>query len=224
MAPEVQRIQRTSVPRTGGAAEPRGAGPYRCGRRTRGPSCSPRPSSSARPARVCESAAQHARTREQFGRAAGAFRAVRRLCARTPLRVEVARAAVCAAAATADPVEIVAARLPADETAVPGARDAASGCTAAWASPGRQRADLYPMRRCAPEPRVRVSMRRVTKGSRVIRCRNSLTGRRPAASANSGTWSVADCGIPALRSVDIALCPRCDSSRPGVEGPLRYLV
>jgi hypothetical protein len=35
---------------------------------------------------------------------------------------------------------------------------------------------------------------------------------------------VADCGIPELQSVDIGLCPRCDSSRPGVGRSLRYLV
>ncbi|MBV7696671.1 acyl-CoA dehydrogenase family protein [Streptomyces sp. TRM70350] len=74
-------------------------------------------------ARVCELAAQHARTREQFGRPIGAFQAVQQLCARTLVRVEVARAAVYAAAVTADPVDIAAARLLADEAAVRGARD-----------------------------------------------------------------------------------------------------
>ncbi|MBG0854465.1 acyl-CoA/acyl-ACP dehydrogenase [Streptomyces spinoverrucosus] len=73
--------------------------------------------------RVCELAAQHARTREQFGRPIGAFQAVQQLCARTLVRVEVARAAVYAAAVTADPVDIAAARLLADEAAVRGARD-----------------------------------------------------------------------------------------------------
>ncbi|WP_329273305.1 acyl-CoA dehydrogenase family protein [Streptomyces sp. NBC_01451] len=74
-------------------------------------------------ARVCELAAQHARTREQFGRPIGAFQAVQHLCAGILVRVEVARAAVYAAAVTVDPADIAAARLLADEAAVRGARD-----------------------------------------------------------------------------------------------------
>jgi alkylation response protein AidB-like acyl-CoA dehydrogenase len=66
---------------------------------------------------------QHARTREQFGRPVGAFQAVKHLCAELLVRVEVARAAVYAAAVTADPVDVAAARLLADEAAVRGARD-----------------------------------------------------------------------------------------------------
>lgn len=73
--------------------------------------------------RMCETAVQHARTREQFGRPIGAFQAVKHLCAELLVRVEVARAAVYAAAVTADPVDIAAARLLADEAAVRGARD-----------------------------------------------------------------------------------------------------
>ncbi|EKX60842.1 acyl-CoA dehydrogenase [Streptomyces ipomoeae] len=73
--------------------------------------------------RCCEAAVQHARTREQFGRPIGAFQAVKHLCAELLVRVEVARAAVYAAAVTADPVDIAAARLLADEAAVRGARD-----------------------------------------------------------------------------------------------------
>ncbi|GAA3802515.1 acyl-CoA dehydrogenase family protein [Streptomyces coacervatus] len=73
--------------------------------------------------RVCESAVQHARTREQFGQPIGAFQAVKHLCAQMLVRVEVARAAVYAAAVTADPADIAAARLLADEAAVRGARD-----------------------------------------------------------------------------------------------------
>jgi alkylation response protein AidB-like acyl-CoA dehydrogenase len=73
--------------------------------------------------RTCEAAVQHARTREQFGRPIGAFQAVKHLCAELLVRVEVARAAVYAAAVTADPVDIAAARLLADEAAVRGARD-----------------------------------------------------------------------------------------------------
>ncbi|WP_055522594.1 acyl-CoA dehydrogenase family protein [Streptomyces graminilatus] len=74
-------------------------------------------------ARVCELAAQHARTREQFGRPVGAFQAVQHLCAGILVRVEVARAAVYAAAVTVDAADIAAARLLADEAAVRGARD-----------------------------------------------------------------------------------------------------
>ncbi|OUC93993.1 acyl-CoA dehydrogenase family protein, partial [Streptomyces swartbergensis] len=74
-------------------------------------------------ARVCELAAQHARAREQFGRPIGAFQAVAHLCAGMLVRSETARAAVYAAAVTADPVDIAAARLLADEAAVRGARD-----------------------------------------------------------------------------------------------------
>ncbi|MCW7942415.1 acyl-CoA dehydrogenase [Streptomyces hygroscopicus] len=74
-------------------------------------------------ARVCELAVEHARTREQFGRPIGAFQAVKHLCARILVRTETARAAVYAAAVTADPLDIAAARLLADEAAVHGARD-----------------------------------------------------------------------------------------------------
>lgn len=73
--------------------------------------------------RACELAVQHARTREQFGRPIGAFQAVKHLCAQLLVRAEVARAAVYAAAVTADPADIAAARLLADEAAVRGARD-----------------------------------------------------------------------------------------------------
>ncbi|MFG2948725.1 acyl-CoA dehydrogenase family protein [Streptomyces adustus] len=74
-------------------------------------------------ARVCELAVEHARTREQFGQPIGAFQAVKHLCAQILERTEPARAAVYAAAVTADPVDIAAARLLADEAAVRGARD-----------------------------------------------------------------------------------------------------
>ncbi|MFC9845818.1 acyl-CoA dehydrogenase family protein [Streptomyces sp. NPDC060223] len=74
-------------------------------------------------ARVCELAVQHARTREQFGQPIGAFQAVKHLCAWMLVRVEVARVAVYAAAVTADPLDVAAARLLADEAAVRGARD-----------------------------------------------------------------------------------------------------
>ncbi|WP_324783365.1 acyl-CoA dehydrogenase family protein [Streptomyces sp. H51] len=73
--------------------------------------------------RVCELAAQHARTREQFGRPIGAFQAVQHLCAELLVRAEVARTAVYAAAVTADRTDIAAARLLADEAALRGARD-----------------------------------------------------------------------------------------------------
>ncbi|WP_425245874.1 acyl-CoA dehydrogenase family protein [Streptomyces sp. NEAU-NA10] len=73
--------------------------------------------------RACELAVQHARTREQFGQPIGAFQAVKHLCAELLVRVEVARVAVYAAAVTADPADIAAARLLADEAAVRGARD-----------------------------------------------------------------------------------------------------
>lgn len=74
-------------------------------------------------ARTCELAAEHARTREQFGQPIGAFQAVKHLCAESLVRVETARAAVYAAAVTADPLDIAAARLLADEAAVRCARD-----------------------------------------------------------------------------------------------------
>ncbi|AKN70977.1 acyl-CoA dehydrogenase [Streptomyces sp. PBH53] len=73
--------------------------------------------------RVCELAVAYARRREQFGRAIGAFQAVQHLCADLLVRAETARAAVYAAAVTADPADIAAARLLADEAAVHGARD-----------------------------------------------------------------------------------------------------
>lgn len=74
-------------------------------------------------ARTCELAVQHARTREQFGQPIGAFQAVKHLCAEMLVRVEVARGAVYAAAVTADPLDIAAAGLLADEAAGQGARD-----------------------------------------------------------------------------------------------------
>ncbi|USQ88933.1 acyl-CoA/acyl-ACP dehydrogenase [Streptomyces phaeoluteigriseus] len=73
--------------------------------------------------RACELAVQHARTREQFGQPIGGFQAVKHLCAELLVRAEVARAAVYGAAVTADPADIAAARLLADEAAVRGARD-----------------------------------------------------------------------------------------------------
>ncbi|MGW0766705.1 acyl-CoA dehydrogenase family protein [Streptomyces sp. NPDC002676] len=73
--------------------------------------------------RVCELAVQHARRREQFGQPIGAFQAVKHLCADLLVRAETARVAVYAAAVTADPADIAAARLLADEAAVRGARD-----------------------------------------------------------------------------------------------------
>ncbi|WP_055623618.1 acyl-CoA dehydrogenase family protein [Streptomyces sp. JHA19] len=73
--------------------------------------------------RTCELAVQHARTREQFGRPIGAFQAVQHLCADMLVRTRTARAAVHAAAVTADQVDVHAARLLADEAAVRNARD-----------------------------------------------------------------------------------------------------
>ncbi|MDX3575815.1 acyl-CoA dehydrogenase family protein [Streptomyces sp. FL07-04A] len=73
--------------------------------------------------RACELAVQHARARQQFGRPIGGFQAIKHLCAELLVRVETARAAVYAAAVTADPADIAAARLLADEAAVRGARD-----------------------------------------------------------------------------------------------------
>ncbi|MEU6143165.1 acyl-CoA dehydrogenase family protein [Streptomyces sp. NPDC047081] len=73
--------------------------------------------------RACEIAVQHARTREQFGQPIGGFQAVKHLCAQILVRVEVARAAVYAAAVTGERGDIAAARLLADDAAVRGARD-----------------------------------------------------------------------------------------------------
>ncbi|MFI1223037.1 MULTISPECIES: acyl-CoA dehydrogenase family protein [unclassified Streptomyces] len=74
-------------------------------------------------ARTTETAVQHAGDREQFGSPIGSFQAVKHLCADMLARTEPARAAVYAAAVTADPVEIAAAKLLADEAAVRNARD-----------------------------------------------------------------------------------------------------
>ncbi|MGW1027398.1 acyl-CoA dehydrogenase family protein [Streptomyces sp. NPDC002577] len=73
--------------------------------------------------RTCDMAVLYARERQQFGRPIGSFQAVKHLCAQMLVRTEVARAAVYAAAVTADPLDIAAARLLADEAAVRGARD-----------------------------------------------------------------------------------------------------
>lgn len=73
--------------------------------------------------RTVELAVRYAGEREQFGQPIGAFQAVKHLCARMLVRAELARTAVYAAAVTADPAEIAAAKLLADEAAVRGARD-----------------------------------------------------------------------------------------------------
>lgn len=73
--------------------------------------------------RSLEAAVQHAGEREQFGAPIGAFQAVKHLCAGMLVRAEPARAAVYAAAVTADPVEGAGAKLLADEAAVDNARD-----------------------------------------------------------------------------------------------------
>ncbi|MEV5616892.1 acyl-CoA dehydrogenase family protein [Streptomyces bacillaris] len=73
--------------------------------------------------RTTEMAVQHARAREQFGAPIGSFQAVKHLCADMLARTEPARSALYAAALTADPVEIAAAKLLADEAAVRNARD-----------------------------------------------------------------------------------------------------
>ncbi|MEU2430598.1 acyl-CoA dehydrogenase family protein [Streptomyces sp. NPDC007861] len=74
-------------------------------------------------ARATELAVRYAKEREQFGRPIGGFQAVKHLCAQMLVRTELARAAVYAAAVTADRVEIAGAKLLADEAAVQGARD-----------------------------------------------------------------------------------------------------
>ncbi|MEU3605192.1 acyl-CoA dehydrogenase family protein [Streptomyces sp. NPDC035033] len=72
----------------------------------------------------CTAAAvAYAGQREQFGQVIGGFQAVKHLCAGMLVRTELARAAVHAAAVTADPVEIAGAKLLADEAAVANARD-----------------------------------------------------------------------------------------------------
>ncbi|GFH36896.1 acyl-CoA dehydrogenase family protein [Streptomyces pacificus] len=73
--------------------------------------------------RTLATAVRYAKEREQFGRPIGAFQAVKHLCAGMLVRTELARAAVYAAAVTADPVEIAGAKLLADEAAVQGAGD-----------------------------------------------------------------------------------------------------
>ncbi|WP_431042717.1 acyl-CoA dehydrogenase family protein [Streptomyces sp. P1-3] len=73
--------------------------------------------------RTVETAVEHARRRTQFGRSIGSFQAVQHLCAEMLVRVEVARAAVYAAAVLGAPEETAAAGLLADEAAVRNARD-----------------------------------------------------------------------------------------------------
>ncbi|MFD4372659.1 acyl-CoA dehydrogenase family protein [Streptomyces sp. NPDC058486] len=70
-----------------------------------------------------DAAVAYATQREQFGQVIGGFQAVKHLCAGMLVRTELARAAVHAAAVTADPVEIAGAKLLADEAAVANARD-----------------------------------------------------------------------------------------------------
>ncbi|MEU3750063.1 MULTISPECIES: acyl-CoA dehydrogenase family protein [Streptomyces] len=73
--------------------------------------------------RTTDMAVAYAREREQFGQVIGGFQAVKHLCAGMLVRAELARAAVRAAAVTADPVEIAGAKLLADEAATANARD-----------------------------------------------------------------------------------------------------
>ncbi|MFE7580534.1 acyl-CoA dehydrogenase family protein [Streptomyces gardneri] len=73
--------------------------------------------------RTTDTAVAHARERTQFGQVIGGFQAVKHLCAGMLVRAELARAAVRAAAVTADPVEIAGAKLLADEAATANARD-----------------------------------------------------------------------------------------------------
>ncbi|WP_030569408.1 acyl-CoA dehydrogenase family protein [Streptomyces aureocirculatus] len=73
--------------------------------------------------RTCESAVEHARTREQFGGPVGRFQAVQHLCADMLVRAELARVAVYAAAVTGDRLAAAGARLLADDAAVRNARD-----------------------------------------------------------------------------------------------------
>lgn len=73
--------------------------------------------------RTLELAVRYAAEREQFGQPIGGFQAVKHLCAGMLVRAEVARTALYAAAVTADPGEIAAAKLLGDEAAVAGARD-----------------------------------------------------------------------------------------------------
>jgi alkylation response protein AidB-like acyl-CoA dehydrogenase len=74
-------------------------------------------------ARTTEMAVAYAGEREQFGQPIGAFQAVGHLCAQMLVRTELARAAVYAAAVTADAGDVTAAKLLADEAAVRNARD-----------------------------------------------------------------------------------------------------
>ncbi|MEU8686251.1 acyl-CoA dehydrogenase family protein [Streptomyces sp. NPDC048611] len=73
--------------------------------------------------RTVEMAARHAREREQFGVPIGSFQAVKQLCAGMLVRAEMARSAVYAASVTESDLDIVGAKLLADEAAVRNARD-----------------------------------------------------------------------------------------------------
>ncbi|MEU2230138.1 acyl-CoA dehydrogenase family protein [Streptomyces vietnamensis] len=74
-------------------------------------------------AATTDMAVSYARQRVQFGQVIGGFQAVKHLCAGMLVRVELARAAVRAAAVTGDPVEVAGAKLLADDAAVGNARD-----------------------------------------------------------------------------------------------------
>lgn len=175
---------------------------------------------------VCEPTTQHARTREQFGRPVGAFQAVAHLCAGMLVRAGTARAAVCAAAVTADPVDIAAARLLADRAAVRSARDCLQvhgGMVFTWESEVHCTSSAP-----GSGPTVRAEPRRVRNGWRWI-CSPTAPerGSRQRSSPpppREGPGDVTDRGIGGSRSVDTFLCPARDSSRPVAGRPLRYLV
>ncbi|MGW3014152.1 acyl-CoA dehydrogenase family protein [Streptomyces sp. NPDC001219] len=73
--------------------------------------------------RTVETAARHAREREQFGVPIGSFQAVKQLCAGMLVRAEMARSAVYAASVTESDLDVAGAKLLADEAAVRNARD-----------------------------------------------------------------------------------------------------
>ncbi len=172
--------------------------------------------------RVCELAVAYARRREQFGRAIGAFQAVQHLCADLLVRAETARAAVYAAAVTADPADIAAARLLADEAAVHGARDCLQvhgGMGFTW------EADVH-----LHLKRAWVRAERAGGAPPVRNCSRPRWRAEPPgtlwAPAPGKPW-------PTMSRIVAnwhhgALIPGCvllrDSSRPGVGGPLGYLV
>ena len=161
---------------------------------------------------------QHARTREQFGQPIGAFQAVKHLCARD---------AGAGGDGQGRGVRGGRHRRPGRYRGGPAARRRGRRARRPGLSPGARRHGVHLGVRGPPASETGLGTgptRRRKHGERGSCSRPTWwaerRGRRVGCVATGAAGTgVADRGIPESRSVDIGLCPRCDSSRPGVGRP-----